>query len=132
MDDVGRAKCVAHASVCYTVLIVTEYFVNHLSSTLKSPQECTPALLAGAAAGLKMGGRLFIYGPFALSGLLAPESNVKFDQSLKARSNSLWGVKDVSFVADLADERGLDLTAMTAMPSNNFFVVFTKVLFLCT
>lgn len=74
-----------------------------------------------------MGGRLFIYGPFALDGVLVPDSNKAFDESLKARSDGLWGIKDAAVVADLADEEGLELTTMTAMPANNFFVVFTKV-----
>lgn len=90
-------------------------------------QECTPGLLAGAAAGLAVGGRLFVYGPFALSGLLAPQSNRDFDESLKARSDGVWGIKDVVWVAELGDKHGLELTEMTPMPANNFFVVFTKV-----
>lgn len=84
-------------------------------------------MLKGAAAGLKMGGHLFIYGPFALNGLLIPDSNKNFDESLKARSNGSWGIRDAAWVTDLADFQGLELTAMTPMPANNFFVVFTKV-----
>lgn len=62
-----------------------------------------------------------------LSGLLAPESNVSFDKSLKLRSDGVWGIKDIVWVTGLADERGLELTDMAAMPANNFFVTFTKV-----
>eukprot|EP00903_Cladosiphon_okamuranus_P009423 g8986.t1 len=92
-----------------------------------SPKECTGGLLKGASAGLKSGGHLFIYGPFALNGLLIPDSNKSFDESLKARSGGSWGIRDVAWVASLADEQGLELKAMTLMPANNFFVVFTKV-----
>lgn len=74
-----------------------------------------------------MGGHLFVYGPFALDGLLVPDSNKSFDESLKARSEGLWGIRDAAWVAGLADDEGLELTTMTAMPANNFFVVFTKV-----
>lgn len=88
-------------------------------------------MLKGAAAGLKVGGHLFIYGPFALSGTLIPDSNKDFDASLKARSNGSWGIRDAAWVADLADEQGLELKAMTLMPANNFFVVFTKVGITC-
>lgn len=70
---------------------------------------------------------MFIYGPFVLNGLLIPDSNKAFDESLKARSEGLWGIRDAAWVTDMADEHGLELTAMTAMPANNFFVVFTKV-----
>ncbi|CAM9262278.1 unnamed protein product, partial [Hapterophycus canaliculatus] len=54
-------------------------------------------------------------------------SNKDFDASLKARSGGSWGIRDVTWVTDLADQEGLQLTAMTNMPANNFFVVFTKV-----
>lgn len=74
-----------------------------------------------------MGGHLFIYGPFALNGVLIPDSNKNFDENLKGRSEGRWGIRDAAWVADLADEHGLELTAMTAMPANNFFVVLTKV-----
>lgn len=93
-----------------------------------APQkECTGGLLKGASTGLKAGGYLFIYGPFALNGILIPDSNKSFDESLKARSGGSWGIRDVVWVASLADEQGLELKAMTLMPANNFFVVFTKV-----
>ncbi|CAN0333136.1 unnamed protein product [Ectocarpus sp. 12 AP-2014] len=92
-----------------------------------SPQECTGSLLGGAAAGLKVGGYLFVYGPFALNGLLIPDSNKNFDASLKARSGGSWGIRDAAWVCGLAYDQGLELTAMTLMPANNFFVVFTKV-----
>lgn len=90
-------------------------------------QECTSGLLKGASARLRVGGHLFIYGPFALNGLLIPDSNKNFDESLKARSGGSWGIRDAAWVTGLADKEGLELTAMTAMPANNFFVVFTKV-----
>lgn len=69
-----------------------------------------------------------MYGPFALDGLLVPDSNKSFDASLKARSGGSWGIRDAAWVAGLADVQGLELTAMTLMPANNFFVVFKKVM----
>lgn len=90
-------------------------------------KECTSGLLGGATAGLKIGGHLFVYGPFALNGLLIPDSNKDFDASLKARSGGSWGIRDAAWVCGLAYEQGLELTAMTLMPANNFFVVFKKV-----
>lgn len=74
-----------------------------------------------------MGKHFFLYGPFGLDGVLLPDSNKGFNDSLKARSDGLWGIRDVAWVAKLADEQGLELTAMTLMPANNFFIVFTKV-----
>lgn len=70
---------------------------------------------------------MFLYGPYALDGLLEPDSNKAFHESLGARSGGLWGIRDATWVANLADELGLKLEAMTPMPANNFFVVLTKV-----
>lgn len=84
-------------------------------------------LFKGAASGLKMGKHLFLYGPFMLHGVLIPDSNKSFDEYLKGRSEGQWSIRDAEWVAKLADEQGLELTAMTLMPANNFFVVFTKV-----
>ena len=115
-------RLTTHARV--TSLAVLFYFVF-----VTRQQECTRGLLKGASAGLKAGGYLFVYGPFALNGILIPDSNKSFDESLKARSGGSWGIRDVAWVASLADEQGLELKAMTLMPANNFFVVFTKVRF---
>ncbi|CAM9942073.1 unnamed protein product [Choristocarpus tenellus] len=92
-----------------------------------SPEPCTEGLMEGAQRVLRAGGRLYLYGPFVLEGLLAPESNVVFDATLKARSEGQWGVRDVAWVAKVAATKGMELTAMKAMPSNNFMVIFTKV-----
>eukprot|EP00904_Undaria_pinnatifida_P001551 jgi/Undpi1/11397/HiC_scaffold_30.g13694.m1 len=92
-----------------------------------APKECTMGLFKGAASGLKMGKHLFLYGPFMLHGVLIPDSNKSFDEYLKGRSEGQWSIRDAEWVAKLADEQGLELTAMTLMPANNFFVVFTKV-----
>lgn len=73
-----------------------------------------------------MGKHLVLYGPFGLDGALIPDSHKSFDESLKARSQGLWGIRDVAWVAKVADEQGLELVAMTPIPTNNFFLVFTK------
>lgn len=50
-----------------------------------APFAACQGLVAGAGACLAPGGRLVFYGPFRWHGLLAPESNVNFDLSLKER-----------------------------------------------
>jgi len=49
------------------------------------PWYVTEGLLTGAAAVLRPGGHLVLYGPFARNGILAPDSNVEFDTRLKLR-----------------------------------------------
>ena len=48
-----------------------------------TPWECTEGLLRAAGQLLKAGGLLVTYGPYAFDGVITPESNIKFNQSLK-------------------------------------------------
>ena len=50
-----------------------------------SEWKCTEGLFKLAGRVLRPDGLLFMYGPFAVDGVLAPESNVSFDSMLKYR-----------------------------------------------
>lgn len=83
-------------------------------------------LFEGASYALKLGGCLFMYGPFAVDGTITPESNVKFDQSLR-QQNSEWGLRDITRqLTPLADTLGLILSNCHDMPANNKFLVWLK------
>eukprot|EP00093_Oithona_nana_P002441 02441.XXX_58776_59480_1 [CDS] Oithona nana genome sequencing. len=58
-----------------------------------SPWKCTESLFANAGVVLKKGGILFMYGPFAINGVLEPRSNQEFDKTLKM-NNPQWGIRD--------------------------------------
>jgi hypothetical protein len=91
-----------------------------------SPWAATLGLLAGAAAGLRVGGRLLLYGPFAVAGAPATPSDAEFDASLRAR-NPAWGYRDVAAqVVPAAAAVGLTHLATVPMPANNFTLVFEK------
>jgi hypothetical protein len=53
------------------------------------------------------------------------ESNIKFDESLKAR-NPLWGVRDIEFVKEIANNNELQLSKVIEMPANNLSLIFTR------
>lgn len=53
------------------------------------------------------------------------ESNVKFDESLKAR-NPEWGVRDLELVEEAANANGLILKEVVSMPSNNLCLIFSR------
>lgn len=92
-----------------------------------SPWRVSQNLLAGAGRYLKPGGRLFIYGSFKRKSVHTAPSNEEFDASLRAK-NPEWGVRDVADLDSLAQEAGLTSAELTAMPSNNWVLAFTRLL----
>ena len=90
-----------------------------------APWSAAQALVRGAGRVLGPHGRLVLYGPFAFDGVLAPESNVRFDASLRARDAS-WGVRDLADVAAEAAVAGMRHEATLTMPANNHVVVFGR------
>jgi hypothetical protein len=90
-----------------------------------SPWAATTGLFKGAGRTLSAGRTLVTYGPYAINGDFQAESNVAFDQSLRAR-NAEWGIRDLKDVVPLAEANGLMLAERIAMPANNHTLVFTK------
>ncbi len=91
-----------------------------------APIEAAEGLIAGAAAILRPGGRLFLYGPFSRGGVHNAPSNAEFDASLKSR-DPRWGVRDLERdVAPRAAAAGFDLVTSIEMPANNLSVIFAR------
>jgi hypothetical protein len=89
-----------------------------------SPWSATVGLMRTASQLLKEGGVLYCYGPYKECGT-AVESNLMFDQSLRARDPS-WGVRDLEQVITTASEYGLLFREKVNMPANNLSVIFIK------
>lgn len=68
-------------------------------------------------------GLLIIYGPFNYQGAFTSESNLRFDQWLKA-ADSQRGIRDFERVNTLAQKHGFELTDDIAMPANNRLLVW--------
>lgn len=90
-----------------------------------APFECCRSLMAGAAAALKAGGSLMLYGPFKLAGRHTAPSNEAFDAGLRAM-DPRFGVRDLAEVQAEAALRGLILETRVEMPANNFSLLFRK------
>ncbi|MEK9672530.1 MAG: DUF938 domain-containing protein [Rhodospirillaceae bacterium] len=90
-----------------------------------APWEACLSLLSGAAGALPEGGVLYLYGPFMIGGRHTSDSNIRFDQSLRAEAPA-WGVRNLDDVALEARARGLHLTETVKMPANNLSVIFKK------
>jgi len=91
---------------------------------------CCPAAVDGlfrAAGGLlKRGeGKLVTYGPYMFDGVIRPQSNTDFDDSLR-RENSDWGLRDVDALKKLSEHNGLTLADVHSMPANNHVLVFIR------
>lgn len=90
-----------------------------------SPWSACVGLLERAAAALKPGGVLFLYGPYFQEGVETALSNISFDKSLRQRDPQ-WGVRRLDAVIAEATARGLHHDCTIAMPANNLSVAFRK------
>jgi len=90
-----------------------------------SPWAASLGLLANAGHILQPEGLLITYGPYSLDGVLEPESNRNFDQSLRGM-NVEWGIRDIRDLEDEAARERLELFRVVDMPANNKMLIFKK------
>ncbi len=90
-----------------------------------SPVEVTHGLLAGAGRLLPPGAPLILYGPYLEADVDTAPSNVAFDVSLKAR-DPRWGLRDLSWLDDVAARQGFTRSRRTQMPANNLTLVYRR------
>jgi hypothetical protein len=90
-----------------------------------SPWAACLGLLRGAARVLPPAGPLVLYGPFSIDGDFIADSNIAFDQRLRAE-NPLWGVRELRDVQRAAADEGLRLDRCVPRPANNHVVVFRR------
>lgn len=90
-----------------------------------APWEACLGLLAGAARVLQSSGALIVYGPYLRGVERDAPSNLRFDESLRARNPS-WGIRRLADVAEQAEVAGLELESVTEMPANNLTLVFRR------
>jgi len=90
-----------------------------------APLSALHGLIAGANRILKPGGKLFLYGPFAVAGETLGEGNARFNKNLR-EVNADWGLREISEIASIAAGSGLHLESVRSMPANNKMLVFSK------
>jgi len=89
-----------------------------------APWEACIGLAKGASKLLSKNRKLMLYGPI-LEGDETAESNLKFDETLKAR-NAAWGVRKLDSVKHIFNEHSFTLDARIVMPKENRTLIFTK------
>jgi hypothetical protein len=90
-----------------------------------APWAVTLGLMAGAAARLRAGGLLLIYGPFNEEGQFTGPGNAAFDADLKMR-NPEWGLRDRAAVDAAAKLQGFDAAPLRRMPADNRLLVYRR------
>jgi Protein of unknown function (DUF938) len=90
-----------------------------------SPWDATVGLIRGAAAILRPGLPLYLYGPYKRKGFATAPSNQAFDRSLRDR-NAIWGLRDLEAVAAIAQSVGFSVPTITEMPANNLSLIFRR------
>ncbi|WP_338665781.1 DUF938 domain-containing protein [Pararoseomonas sp. SCSIO 73927] len=90
-----------------------------------APWSATLGLMRGAAACLRAGAPLVLYGPYRRGGEHTAPSNADFDADLRRR-NREWGVRDLEAVAAEASARGFGAPEAHEMPANNLLLVFRR------
>jgi SAM-dependent methyltransferase len=91
-----------------------------------APWDACPALMRGAVRYLKPDGKLVTYGPYFEAGVTPTQSNLEFDQSLRAHDPS-WGIRQRADVEKEAANAGLKLAQRHALPANNLLLVWERV-----
>lgn len=90
-----------------------------------TPWKCTEGLFYNAGKLLKNHGFLITYGPYAINGILTPDSNVRFNNMLK-NQNPEWGVRDIQDLKILAQKNSIKFVEMYDMPANNKILLWQK------
>jgi hypothetical protein len=90
-----------------------------------APWESCLALMRGAARYLTDDGVLVTYGPYFEQGVAPTQSNIEFDQSLRAHDAS-WGIRQLEDVEQAAALAGLRLGARHQTPANNLLLVWRR------
>ncbi|XP_063076979.1 methyltransferase-like 26 B isoform X2 [Engraulis encrasicolus] len=79
----------------------------------------------GAGEILRHNGILMTYGPYAINGIIIPESNEELDRTLREK-NPEWGLPDIDVLRQIAFSNGMRLERMIEMPESNKCLVFRK------
>ena len=108
--------------IIYLQLIMMLFLlpIQHILCLGKVWRDCLIAFVQ-----LPTNGLFCLYGPMGYNGLIAPESNIQFDQFLRQQS-SHRGIRQFEAINALAISAGLELLEDFALPANNRLIAWQK------
>lgn len=89
------------------------------------PEAAVVAMFEGLGARLPAAAPFCLYGPFMEQGRHTSTSNAEFDAGLRARGGGM-GVRDLSWLVQVAALAGFSLAAVEPMPANNRVLVWRR------
>ncbi|MFU8896039.1 MAG: DUF938 domain-containing protein [Gammaproteobacteria bacterium] len=89
------------------------------------PETAVIAMFGGLGASLGAGAPFCLYGPFLEQGRHVSASNEQFDAALRAQGNGM-GVRDLSWLLQVAAVAGFELESVEPMPANNRVLVWRR------
>ena len=89
------------------------------------PEEAVEAMLQGVAKILKPGAPFLLYGPFMYDGEHTSESNWRFERWIRSWEKHR-GIRDVSWLKQVAEPLGLVLEEDIEMPVNNRMLLWRR------
>ncbi len=92
-----------------------------------TPWNCSENLFNGISLKLRENALFMLYGPFKLNGEFTTESNKEFDDKLKGK-DCTWGLRDIKDIEIIGVNYGFRFLNKIPMPSNNFILIFKKLL----
>ncbi|MDH5785104.1 MAG: class I SAM-dependent methyltransferase [Chromatiales bacterium] len=88
-------------------------------------EEAVEAMFRGAGKVLKPASSFLLYGPFMYDGEHTSESNARFELWLKSQGDH-QGIRDVSWLKEIASSAGLELEKDIEMPANNRILLWQR------
>jgi len=83
-------------------------------------------MFSGISEILIKNNEFLLYGPFNINGKFTAKSNEEFDESLRMRDSSM-GVRDISWLQDVAYENNIILDDRFDMPADNMILVWKAI-----
>lgn len=124
-DPIKRLPPILQQNLDRNLCTCNEVVKMEIIDAILSGATTVEAMFVGIAKILKSGAPFLLYGPFMVDGQHTSESNWRFDRWIRS-----WeahrGIRDVTWLKQIAQPLGLVLEEDIAMPENNRTLVWIR------